>query len=242
MYTRVLHFQIFKTNLHVASHHHGLIVHEDLTWEVHVHNRKLDALNCPMLEPFSDVLTPDSLKSLFSVVHGAKICSGHPDSKFCDFLQGKKGEKLVGRNNQETAFLDSYAPVMCNDVTFQETVRSTKCTMLSATERCACCATSRAAIRSAYNRSLESLKSSPHVNPSSRTNLKSLTTPQRQKRVEGLRKKVKSASRKIKALEKKIDKITMKVGITVDSELEGELLSIMNENTPSIEKEPEDSF
>ena len=55
-------------------------------------------------------------------------------------------------------------------------------------------------------------------------------------------KKVKSASRKIKALEKKIDRITMKVGITVDSELEGELLSIMNENMPSIEKEPEDSF
>ena len=178
---------------------HCITIHQDLTWEIHVHNKKVDSTTCHLLASFSgNCLTRESLKLLVNTVDRANVCSGHPDEKFCEFLRDRKG-KLFGRCNQETAFLDSYAPVECNGAIFQETVRSAKCIMLSTANRCNVCTSARAAIRSAYNRYVLHSKSSPsqHLLPSSKTKISILTTPQRTKRIAGLREKVKTASRRI---------------------------------------------
>ena len=44
---------------------HCITIHQDLTWEIHIHNKKIDSTSCHLLSSFSgDCLTRESLRSL----------------------------------------------------------------------------------------------------------------------------------------------------------------------------------
>ena len=47
---------------------------------------------------------------LIDLVDKLNVCSGHPESKFVDFVNYRKG-KLSNKAGQISAFVDHYAPV-----------------------------------------------------------------------------------------------------------------------------------
>ena len=106
--------------------------------------------------------------TLINLVNKLNICSGHPKSKFVNFLNFRKG-KLYNKAGKVSAFVDHYAPVHLNGEIFESTVRTSQCEMLVHCEKCKPYYTYRRTLRVLHdrwsNRSCDELSSSSIVMP-----------------------------------------------------------------------------
>lgn len=70
---------------------HLLLIHSDLTWEVHTINH-LVSNNCSVLKQYPSVLTDETVLSLVYAIDESIICRGNSDKRFVDLAKGKKGK------------------------------------------------------------------------------------------------------------------------------------------------------
>ena len=128
-------------------------------------------------------LHPNHLKALVSLLDRLKVCPGHPDKKFVEMVEAKKG-KLYSPAGSLNPYLDKNAAVRLNGIGYGATVRSKGCTIVTPGVCCTECTRYRDALRSVLHRwqkrKLSSL--SPMTKTSSHTNYRWLTTPEKEKR------------------------------------------------------------
>ena len=127
----------------------------------------------------------------------------------------------------------------------QPTVRHSKCPLLlskEAASRCHCCTTYRRTLgvmasRQCKRHSLE------RVVPSSHTNYRYLTTPEKVDRLRQLHQDSRSSQRKIQHLKTRVSQLIAKDGMTLDLETTTDLHTIMQEEeTKVLSRYPEGSF
>ena len=207
-----------------------------------MHNLELSQSTCCALQSFPKDLNPESLHHLLQCIDKLRVCLGQPDHHFVEMASSRKGV-FKSKDGCISASLDSYAPVVSNDETaYSLTVRTTKCELLTTNEKCHSCMTYRATLRKFHSRwSERSL--SPIGDSSSHVNFRYLNTPEKKAKVDGLKKRVHVAENEVRKLQEKIEKLTEQQGDKVDDDFHGDLLGIMKEKSPEIEKAyPEGSF
>ena len=159
------------------------------------------------------------------------MCPGHPDQHFVEFLKSKNG-KILSKDSNTVAFLDTSASVVLNGETYSQTVRSSSCELLIHGAKCSSCVAYRDPLRALYNRWKNRKSRSPtkQTDPSSRTPFSNLSTPERKQRFSQVRAKLKASENKIQRLQRKIKEATTARGITVDNNLHHDLKQIMDDN------------
>ena len=129
---------------------HSITIKSDLTWELSVHGYLVNKKRCHLLSGFPDHLTQASLCSLLSLVDGCKVCPGHPDLKFVQMAQERKGV-ILSKNKTVAAQVDDYSPVFLQGESFMSTVRVHTCELLVVSGvRCAVCKSYRSCLLSIY--------------------------------------------------------------------------------------------
>ena len=119
------HVTICKMSSQLSSNQHSLIVthclviSSDLSWTLSVHEMKIDAHVCPLLNKIST--KKSSLQQLLPLLDNSMICPRHPDELFMETAKAKKG-KLLSRDGKTIARVDDYSPVTLNGDGYQETV------------------------------------------------------------------------------------------------------------------------
>ena len=83
---------------------------------------------------------------LITLVDKLHVCLGHPESKFVDYVEGRKG-KLNNKSGGASAFIDQYAPIHLNGETFRITVCTSECEMLVHGDKCKGCSAYRRTLR-----------------------------------------------------------------------------------------------
>lgn len=127
---------------------HSVTLNPDCTWRVHIYGNSLDPQRCPLLEDISSTLDSDSLLELLQILENSKICTGHPEKEFVSLLKKRKGSTISHSGNR-SAYLDKSIPVIGVDcVTVAETVRSSRCEILTRRpQRCLHCMDYRSNLR-----------------------------------------------------------------------------------------------
>lgn len=218
---------------------HSIVVDRDLTWKVYVHGHQVNLPHIPIH------LEVGTLQQLLSTIDQLiNVCAGHPDTRFIDMVEAKKGS-LKSSTGSVSAYMDSNAAVELNGQSHSKTVRSTRCQLLSSASKCPVCVAYRDTIRSTYHRWVKTCRKSPStsVSASSHKNDRWLKTPEMRKKVTELKKRMRSAESTVKYMKKKIAGSTDKIGVGVDDSLHTGLHAVMSEFSSHVEeKYAEDSF
>lgn len=124
------------------------------------------------------------------------------------------------------------------------TIRHSSCeVLLPATRqstRCSHCSHHRKSLRAMLNR-CDTKTDVSH--PSSHTNVRYLSSPQKADRLRRLHTKLHDTKRQVRCLQKKLEEATEHLGTTVDQGMNDDLTTIMRENSTTIaETHPPDSF
>ena len=223
---------------------HSLTVASDGSWTLYAHDILIAQSHSPLLSTIPSTLTVPATQSLLSILDKAKICYGHPDEKFVDFVKARQG-KLMKGSNEKLAVLDEFAPISQGSVTYDATVRSSAYQVLVTNGRCRPCIQARPSIRKQFFcwQARQDLTPSRHTNSSSHTNLRYMNQSLTQERLKHLRKRLVSAEHKISRLKAKIDSNVKSDGIEVSSELHTDLQSLIEEMSTEVkDKHPDDSF
>ena len=127
------------------------------------------------------------------------------------------------------------------------TVRHVKCMWklpeASTGSRCQHCKQYRSVLRSALYRLLkQEQQGTKSCDPSSHTNYRYLSTPEKLERIKNLHEVVHSKERQIQALHKKIDQVIQEEGIKVDSALHNDLVTVMKRHSQSDENTTDSKF
>ena len=178
---------------------HSLSVNSNRAWALHVHNHPLSA------------------QALLNQVDNLNICCGQPDSHFVSMVQRKKG-KIISAQGQAKAYIDEYAPVTLGVDTYQATIRTTSCELLTSGNKCSKCKRYRNTLR----RSACDMSS-----PTSHSNERYLNTPQRKLKLSKVKKRLAAANKQISKLEAKIKEFTQRLGDCLDPSLHSGLVSVM---------------
>ena len=163
---------------------HCISIAEDLTWTLHVHGHMVQ--NCAALANIPKNLCSLSLNSLLALVDKRHVCAGHPDVDFVQVAEARK-EKFVSSDGGVVAFMDSCSPVQLNGSTYAQTIRTTKCELLSHAPKCPSCVAYRPTLRAIYHR-LQKKKCNPiYQSPTtSHINDRFLNTPERNGKIKRL--------------------------------------------------------
>lgn len=219
---------------------HCLTVDSSLKWSLFVHNRMVSKIKHSTLGSFPDSLTSDSLHYLLQRIDDFNVCLGQPDRHFIDMASARKG-MFKSNDGSISAILDEYAPLVCNHEVYRATIRSAQCELVTSGVKCKSCQMYRPTLRKLYTRWSE--RSSRLTDASSHTNFRYLNTPEKKEKVAQLKRRVVVVESEVRKLQAKIENLTQQLGNSVDSGLHGDLLDIMKENTPEMEKAfPEGSF
>ena len=210
---------------------HCLQIHDDLSWSVFVHNHSLDKSKCSALQSFPHTINSDVLSELFSKIENLSICAGHTDIHFVKMVSAKKG-KIISPDGKIAAYVDNCTTEIGGEI-YKSTVRTSDCELLCSSVKCPSCKAYRANLRAIYNRWAK--QSSDGSDTSSHTNDRYLNTPQKKAKIGALRIRMHAAEEEVKRLKDKVCKLSEQ-SETVDTELQSDLLQIMNENTVAVRK------
>ena len=130
---------------------HSIMINSDMTWNVYVHGNKVLCRRNTPLSQFPDRLSAESLQSLISIVDSASVCPGNPDEKFIRMVKAKKGV-VKSANGEKTAAIDDAFQVSLNDEIYQQTIRTTNCSLLVHGTKCQACTDYRSHLRAMYSR------------------------------------------------------------------------------------------
>lgn len=215
---------------------HSLSIRPNLTWDLFVHGKPVSSETCSALSSASLCICPGSVNAFLKLIDSLSICAGHPDSKFIELAQARKGSFT-------SAILDTYAPVNLKGETYAQTVRTLSCEVLIPlpSVRCSVCLKYRNTLRYMCSRQKKKMEQSQSPS-SSHANNRFLCTPQRNEKMKRLRERATLAETKTKQLTKMLDRL-VKDSISVDDDLNSDLANIMDEQTEKVRQEcPEDTF
>lgn len=216
---------------------HSIIINSNMTWNVFVHGSKVSCRKNTPLSQFPDKLSAESLQSLINVVDSASVCPGNPDKKFIDMVKAKKGA-LKSISGEKTAAIDDAFQVSLNGEVYQQTIRTTDCSLLVHGAKCQACTDYRSHLRTMHSRC-----SRNKDKLSKFSNNRYLNTPQKQRKMKNLQARAYSAEQEVKKLQEYIKSSTEKNGVLVDESLHNDLQAVMKDQSKEISKLfPEGSF
>ena len=143
------------------------------------------------------------------------------------------------------ATVDSFSPVFVSGEEHAKTVRVSTCEMLVNGNKCSSCISYRDSLRSMFHRwsKQKSLSPSKRQSTRSRTNMRWLTTPEKDKRYSQLRRRLDAKSKEVKRLKDKINIMIEKNHVSLDATLHSDFRGIMTEMSQKIQEEcAENSF
>jgi hypothetical protein len=195
-----------------------LIVMNDHSW-VFFLNGLCVPCSSPCLQEILVILSTESFTSLIQVVKSGHICPANPDEDFVKLCKQKKGT-FYGVTHKAIASLHITEECL-------ETVRHVQCELLvnERGKRCVVCAKYRNRLRAMYSR-FSKLSNTSCFN----TNIRYLRTPQQKQRIIALRKRIKNSTAKNRRLCEKLQKITASSGVTTYTELQDDLLQVIEKN------------
>ena len=134
--------------------------------------------------------------------------------------------------------MDSYSPVQLNGSTYVQTIRTTKCELLSPASKCFTCVAFRPTLRVAYHH-LQNKKCRPiYQSPTtSHVNDRFLHTPECNGKIKRLRGRLNAVEKQVQSRKQSIAKIMQEKGIEVDLDLSNDLEHILREETEKVRKE-----
>lgn len=227
---------------------HSITVHKNFSWSAEVHGNAIDKAKCSALKSFSETVTTKlAVSRLLELVDSLNVCCDHPEQGMLDLADAHKGV-FRSPNQYTVAFVDAYFPIHLNGEVHSRTVRTTSCELLVHGTKCDSCKQYRSTLRSLHSRANQSGSDKAAV--SSHANFRYLNTPQRKKRMTGLRSAIKNKIIQVNRKTAEIDHLKSRLketveqrGIVVEKELEDDLAKIMEEMTDEIsQKYPVNSF
>ena len=217
---------------------------ENLSWRLFVHGRVVNTSNCVALVNLPLTLDAASTAELLSLIDTLNICIGNPEHKFVQLCE-LNGDELKAADGTIASFKDGNFPVMYEGETFQSTVHSTKCNILTKDIKCEVCKGYRATLRALCSRQQRITEDtiSKRTEVSSHTNYRYLTAEQCKMRMHNLKEELDQQRSKVNELDKKIKEMIEESSQQLDSDFEHDLEHVMKENISRIlEMYPEDSF
>ena len=216
-------------------------IHNNLTWTLYVHGKKVNISLCPVLESVPVLLQPISSNSLLEKIDTLNVCIGNPEENFvqlCDASHHWLGNILSPDGSVAAC------QIIFEGVSFDSTVRSSKCSLVvNGVSKYDHCKKYRSVLRAMHSRQKKCSSSSEKTIVSSHVNYRYLSVPEKAQRMANLKAEVVQQRRKVELLEEKVKKLTEKSGVEVDEQIHGDLSHIMEEMTHEVEKEfPENSF
>lgn len=200
-----------------------------------MHNHPLDSTKCSALKSIPRVVDPEIIPDLLTTIDSLFVCAGHYDIHFVQMVLSKKG-KIISPNGSITTYVDDCITKVDGKI-FMNTVRTSECELLCTSIKCVSCKAYRTNLRVMHNRwDKQSKNASSGINTTSHINDRYLNTPQKKAKIDALRNRVHIAEEEIKRLEEKVRKLSTQ-GDEVDTDLEADLIDIMNENTDNIRKQ-----
>ena len=127
------------------------------------------------------------------------MCPGHPDERFLNLADAKKG-KFLSSSGDIQAYVDRNGSVRLNGATYTSTVRTQRCQLLvRGAVKCSCCVNYRPTLRCMYHRWRKQQMKSPSVvtSTSSHTNERYLSTPQQKAKVTKLKTRMRANEKKL---------------------------------------------
>lgn len=216
---------------------HSIIINSNMSWSVFVHGYKVSSRKNTPLSQFPDKLPAASLQSLINVVDSASVCPGNPDKKFIDMVKAKKGA-LKSISGEKAAAIDDAFQVSLNGEVYQQTIRTTDCSLLVHGAKCQACTDCRSHLRATHSR-----WSRNKDKVSKFSNNRYLNTPQKQRKMKDLQARAYAAEQEVKKLQEYIKSSTEKNGVLVDESLHNDLQAVMKDQSKEISKLfPEGSF
>ena len=171
---------------------HSIMINSDMTWNVYVHGNKVLCRRNTLLSQFSDRLSAESLQSLISIVDSASVCPGNPDEKFIRMVKAKNGV-VKSANGEKKAAVDDAFQVSLNGEIYQQTIRTTNCSLLVHGTKCQVCTDYWSHLRAMYNR-----WSRNKGKVSKFSNNRYMNTPQKQRKMKSLQAHAYTAEQEIK--------------------------------------------
>ena len=221
---------------------HCLTVNSDLTWVLYVHGNQLCPQTCQSLRKIPSKLDSASLYCLLESIDQLHICCGQPDVHFVSMLKAKKG-KILTSDGKVSAKVDDYSSVYLNGVTYPVTVRTSTCELLTTYPKCSSCKCYRSNLRAMYSawsrrRSLDEVSDT-----SSHSNERYMNTPEKKAKMNRLKDRTRAAEKQVKVFKEKVKQMMETEGDAVDSDLNSDLLSILQANDEKVKKAyPEGTF
>ena len=155
---------------------HSLVITGDLTWKAHIFGHDVTSKttrNSP-LSAIPAQLDLHSFRELLLLLDTAKVCPGHPDTKFEEMSKNRKGT-FLSADGKTIAFEDAKCLVTLNGKSFIRTIRTTGCDILVQEGKCHSCRNFRAMLRAMHSRWLK--RSSPRRTPRKKPTTASSTRP-----------------------------------------------------------------
>lgn len=226
-----------STSCQMSRVTHTLCVQEDLTWHVFIHGNKLHQISDTPLSVISSTLSPLSLLKLISILDEACVCPGNPDSQFLPMAAAHKGVFMSG-SAEEKAHIEKDFQVVLNGQSYNETIRTTTCSLLVGQGKCGSCRSYRPQLRAMYSR----WSKKPAIS-AKYTNNRYLNTPQKKKKMKELQVRAYTAEKEVKNLKERIEQCAEQKGVQIQPSLNEDFLAIMTEKNSEVEKcFPEGSF
>ena len=90
---------------------HCVRIKDDLTWTLSVHGVDVCAQKCGLLLSIPKYLCQHSLVEFLNLLDRLKVCPGHPDERFVEMVEAKKGRLMSKSGKHSNATVDSFSPV-----------------------------------------------------------------------------------------------------------------------------------
>ena len=215
----------------------SIIVHEDRTWTLRVHDKIIqhfDGEELEILTKYTEIKSSGEFFEILYTVDTAKICLGNPD-----FEEVPKSDDTIN-SNRETNF-----EVESNEKIFESTIRSTKCHLLigGRYDRCAECSKHRSYLRVLKSRQSKQSDSKKHYTESnSHVNYRYLSSTEKTERLKTLHKELTATRRLLNNTRRKLESVIAKEGHVLDSEMNDYLSEILTNNDHIKNELPEGSF
>lgn len=218
----------------------SLVVNEDLSWRVFVHDHLIGREN-KQLSAIPMHLNSASFKSLIKIVECAKICPGHPNTNYIEMARKHKDGVFLSQNGDAKAKLEVTEDASGD--TYSTTIRTSQCELLISCEgvsRCDACKTYSKTLRALYSRFSNNERI---MTPSKFTNNRYLSSPHKERKLKHLQKRALMAEKEVERLKEVIRSSTEERGISVDPSLHEDLQAIMRSHNQDVQQRfPQGTF
>ena len=131
---------------------HCIIIKDDMSWSLSVHGSNVNVQKCGVLSNMPRKMCSSSLQQLVSLLDICTVCPGHPDQKFIQMVESKKGRLMAKNGLDVVTRVDGFSPVTLNGERYNKTIRISTFEMLVHGGKCVSCVSYRDSLRPIYHR------------------------------------------------------------------------------------------